>query len=57
MFAILLVMIGQRASWQRDGERKKPEKHMEGLLVEIKDELKRTNSHLTRIEPSDRRTS
>ena len=57
MFAILLVMIGQAVSWQRDGERRKHERHMEGLLVEIRNELKRTNGHLTRIEPSFRRTS
>ena len=56
-FATLLAMLGLMVSWQRDGERRKHEKHLEGLLVEIRNELKRTSSHLTRIERSVRWTS
>ena len=57
MFAVILVMINQVVSWQRDRERKRHEERMEEMVAEIRKELRKTNSHMARIKPSDRRTA
>ena len=41
IFAIMLVLIGQFASWHADRERKKHQDRIESLLAEIRDELKK----------------
>ena len=41
VFAIILLMINQIASWQADRERRKHEKKIESLLTDIRDELRK----------------
>ena len=42
VFAVILLMINQVASWQADRERRKHEKKIESLLTDIRDELKKS---------------
>lgn len=47
VFAVILLMINQVASWQADRERRKHEKRIEGLLTDIRDALKKfSNTHV-----------
>ena len=55
MFAIVLVMINQVVSWQRARARRTHDEQIKGLLVEIRNELKKTNGMLTKRKPSQRR--